>query len=203
MIKRVIIACMGAAVLLSAGMAVAGVPCAGTSECNVSVVLGAVPGYVTQCTSTEGVLCPSGDRDTILVEVVIRDCYGNVLEARDVTFNQDGDPFYFCEAVKTASTDALGEASVIYPQVGGCGFMQLSATSEGVTIQGNLIYVASFDCFNDPVDPGDDGKVDLADFARFASVYQGSDPCVDFNCDGVVDLTDFAEFASHYLDGCP
>jgi hypothetical protein len=194
MIKRVIIACIGAVVLLSAGMAVAGVPCAGTSECNVSV------GHLgtTSCTGTAGAFCPAGDQDTVVIDVVIRDCYGNTLAGRTVTVSPPGGDFYFCEGAKVLTTDALGAASTTYTQFGGCGFAQFSATSGGVTIQGNLIYCANFDN-----DVPANGSVTLSDFARFASGYLGTDPCHDYDCSGSVTLSDFAKFASHYLHSCP
>jgi len=194
MLKKLLVACLGTAVVLAAGVAFAGVPCAGTSECNVSVNhLG-----TTSCSSTEGAFCPAGDQDTVLVEVVIRDCYGNTLAGRDVTISPPGGDFCFCESAKQVTTDALGEASATFGEFGGCGFAQFSATSEGVTIQGNLIYSANFD----NTVPAD-CAVTLSDFAKFAAAYLSSDACMDYDCSGQVTLGDFAKFASHYLHDCP
>jgi hypothetical protein len=134
----------------------------------------------------------------VLVDVVINDCYGNALAGRDVTIAPPGGDFFFCEGSKLVTTDALGQASATFLIFGGCGFAQFSATSEGVTIQGNLIYSANFDN-----DVPANGSVTLSDFARFASGYLGSDPCHDYDCSGQVTLSDFAKFASHYLHACP
>jgi hypothetical protein len=186
MLKKLLIACLGTAVVLAAGVAFAGVPCAGTSECNVST-------NSPDCTTTEGAFCPQGDGDVVTVAVVIRDCYGNTLAGRDVTIAPPGGNFFFCEAAKVVQTDALGEASTTFAQFGGCGFAQFSATSEGVTIQGNLIYSSSFD--NDSPATGDVG---LSDFARFSSHFGSANACSDYDCDGTVGLGDFAKFSSHF-----
>ena len=191
MLKKLLVACLGTAVVLAAGVAFAGVPCAGTSECNVSA-------NSATCTSTEGAFCPAGDEDVVTVDVVIRDCYGNTLAGRDVTIAPPGGNFFFCEGSKVVTTDALGEASATYATFGGCGFAQFSATSEGVTIQGNLVYSANVDN-----DVPANGSVTLSDFARFAASYLTADPCMDYDCSGQVTLSDFARFASHYLHTCP
>jgi len=191
MLKKLLVACLGTAVVLAAGVAFAGVPCAGTSECNVST-------NATLCTSTEGAFCPAGDGDMVTVDVVIRDCYGNTLSGRDVTITPPGGNFFFCGGSQVVTTDALGEASATFDEFGGCGFAQFSLTSEGVTVQGNLIYSASFD--ND--EPAN-GAVSATDFARFASHYLTTNPCSDYDCSGGVTASDFARFASHYLHQCP
>jgi hypothetical protein len=90
-------------------------------------------------------------------------------------------------------TDALGQASFTFQQCGGCGFAQYGVTVDGVSLQGNLIYQASFDNGTPP-----DGQVVLSDFAKFSSHYGGSDPCSDYDCSGSVILSDFAKFSSHY-----
>ncbi|MGD9401342.1 MAG: hypothetical protein PVF95_03620 [bacterium] len=195
MIKRLFIACIGAAVLLSAGMAAAGVPCAGTSECNVSV---AHFDPTVVCGGTEGYFCPLGDQDTVHVAVVIRDCYGNTLAGRDVTIDPPASGFFFCEASKQVTTDALGEASTFFTQFGGCGFLQMTATSEGVSILGNLVYAANVDCLAPA-----SGDVTLGDFAQFAAYYNSTEACVDYDCSGLVALGDFARFAAHYDHSCP
>jgi hypothetical protein len=196
MLKKLLVACLGTAVVLAAGVAFAGVPCAGTSEVNVSV------GHFdtgTACTSTEGYFCPQGDQDTIKVDVVIRDCYGNLLAGRSVTVDAPGSPFIFNNPSKVVVTDALGEASTYFTELGGCGFVQISATSEGVTIQGNLVYAANVDIDQ----PTANCSVTLGDFARFAGLYNTTDPCVDYDCSGSVALGDFARFAAHYNHACP
>ena len=195
MLKKLLVACLGTAVVLAAGVAFAGVPCAGTSECNVSV---AHFDPTVVCTGTEGYFCPLGDQDTVHVAVVVRDCYGNALAGRDVTINYPATGFCFCEAAKVVQTDALGEASTYYTQFGGCGFLQMSATSGGVTFLGNLVYAANVDCLA-PADCG----VTLGDFAQFAAYYNTTEPCVDFDCNGLVALGDFARFAAHYDHACP
>jgi hypothetical protein len=193
MLNKVLVACLGTAIMLAAGAAFAGVPCAGTSECNVSV------GHLAAgCPSTEGAFCPFGDQDTVLVDVVIRDCYGNTLADREVTISPPGGDFCFCEAPKVVTTNSLGEASTTFMAFGGCGFAQFSATSGGVTILGNLIYSANFD----NTVPAD-CQVTLSDFTKFASSYLTADPCMDYDCNGSVTLSDFTKFATHYLHSCP
>ncbi len=194
MLKKLLVACLGTAVVLAAGVAFAGVPCAGTSECNVSVLHKGT----TSCDGTGGAFCPAGDQDTVLVEVVIRDCYGNTLADKDVTITPPGGDFCFCEGPKVITTDSLGEASTTFAEFGGCGFLQFSASSEGMTILGNLVYSANFDN-----DAPANCAVTLGDFARFAAVYLTSDACMDYDCSGQVTLGDFAKFAAHYLHACP
>jgi hypothetical protein len=193
MLKKLLVACLGAAVVLAAGVALAGVPCAGTSECNVSVTHTGT----TSCSATEGAFCPAGDQDEVVVDVVIRDCYGNTLAGRTVTVDPPSG-FYFCGGSQVLVTDGLGEASATFSEFGGCGFAQFSATSEGVTIQGNLVYSSSFDN-----DSPANGAVSASDFARFASHYLSANPCSDYDCSGQVSASDFAKFASHYLHDCP
>ena|GEM_PF-1103208 len=194
MLKKLLVACVGTAVLLAAGVAFAGVPCAGTSDCDVSVLHKGT----TSCDNTEGAFCPLGDQDTAKVEVTIRDCYGNLLAGRTVTVSPPATGFFFCQGDQVVVTDAFGVATAYYHEFGGCGFVQFEAESEGAQVLSNLIYSANMDN-----DSPANGSVSLSDFARFSSGYGGTDPRFDYNCDGNVTLSDFAKFSSHYGHTCP
>jgi hypothetical protein len=188
MLKRLLVACVGAAALLIAGVAVAGVPCASTSSVDVSVIhVG-----LTSCDSTEGAFCPAGDQDTVQIDIVIEDCYGNALVGRTATMVVPTG-FIVEDPPAPVVTGSLGEGSVKFAQCGGCGFAQYNWVCDGVTIEGNLIHQASFDNDAPP-----DGEVGLSDFARFSSHFGSANACSDYDCDGEVGLGDFAKFSSHF-----
>jgi hypothetical protein len=134
-------------------------------------------------------MCPKGDMDTLLVEVVIRDCDGNPLPAESVTVYLA--PQGMCASNPVVVTDSEGWAAARIGRTTGCGYAIAHADCRGVTISSELFYIANFslelDC-----------KVDLADFAIFAAYYASTNPCADYDCSGLVDLTDFAKFAGHY-----
>ena len=187
--KKHLVACVGVAALLLAGAAMAGVPCASTSTVDVSVGHKAP---VTSCTSTEGAFCPLGDEDTVHVNVVIQDCYGNVLAGRSVSLDVPVG-FLLKNPPAPVNTDGLGEASFTFSDCSGCGFAQYGVTVDGVSLLGNLIYQASMDHVL-PLDK----TVGLGDFTSFAAVYGLVSACHDYNCDGGIGLGDFTLFASHY-----
>jgi len=199
MVKKLLVACVGAAALLAAGVAMAGVPCASTSTVDVSV-LHKTDG--TYCPGpTDGAFCPvAGDQDTVHIDVVIQDCYGNVLAGRSVSVNVPTG-FRVDDLPAPVDTDGLGEASFTFSYCGGCGFAQYGVTVDGVSLQGNLIYQASFDNFPEGAP---DGVVGLSDFAKFSVDLWASedpgplDPCGDYDCNGAVGLGDFAKFSSHF-----
>ena len=168
----------------------AGVPCAGTSTIDVSVIHKAL--IPTSCSTTEGAFCPQGDQDSVLIDIVVRDCYGNALSARTVTLEVPAG-FVVEDAPAPATTGTGGDASFLFAQVGGCGFAQYGVMCDGILLQGNLIYQASFD--NDSPATGDVG---LSDFARFSSHFGSANACSDYDCDGTVGLGDFAKFSSHF-----
>jgi hypothetical protein len=193
-----------AAMVLLAGAANAGVPCAGTSE--------------VIATPDCGAYCPASDMDIVTVTVVVRDCYGTPLPGVWVVVDpiiEDADPgpgyrpgHCFCpgEAPDSCQTDVTGTCSVTFHQFGGCDTravdggdcgLQFSAVSEGVELgPSNRITTAS-------PDTDADCDVDLQDFIFFAGVYLTDECCCDFDCDGDVDLQDFIAFAGHYLHVCP
>lgn len=105
-------------------------------------------------------------------------------------------------------TDAIGRTTISGAMTaGGCDI------GLAVVIQGIEIYTT--DCSQvlclpyevrspDHSGPGKivDGKVDIIDFADFASEYMSPpkpyNPCIDFNWDDAVDLIDFSIFAQHF-----
>lgn len=180
-----------AAVVLGAGVAFAGVPCAGTS----TVV----------ATPSCGAYCPASDMDVVTVTVTVKDCYGTPLEGIVVTVTEAAGATGHCwcpgEDAKVCTTDASGVCTVQFSDFGGCGgtgcSLQFQADAEGVILGPSQVIVSA------SPDGNGDCVVNLTDFIAFASVYQTADCCSDFNCDGVVNLTDFISFASHYQHGCP
>jgi hypothetical protein len=93
-------------------------------------------------------------------------------------------------------TDALGQVVATFDKVGGCGNMDFYATI-GTVIAGpsSALYIASMDNTGDC-------QVNLIDFGNFALAYNGTNPCMDYNCDGLVNLIDFGTFALHYNHTC-
>jgi hypothetical protein len=178
--------------LLLISGAAAGVPCAGTSSVSAS--------GNGACTPTAAV-CPAGDYDVVIVEIVVRDCYGSTLENVAVEVSPilvAGSPS-FCPgyATQTGITGPMGQLTVGFAYLGGCGHIEFQAIAEGVVLgPSNRIYIASYDSNGDL-------QVNLSDFVFFAGAYSTNDPCFDYGCDGMVGLTDFIFFASHYLHRCP
>jgi hypothetical protein len=201
--KRLMLTLAGiAAMVLLAGAAYAGVPCAGAS----TVV----------ATPDCGAYCPASDMDTVTVTVCVMDCYGTPLPGLWVVVDpiivQYGDPLRdghcFCpgEAPDSCLTGIDGCCYVKFSDFGGCDGksedggdcgLEFSAVCEGVELgPSNRITTASPD--------GDaDCDVDLMDFIYFAGVYGSDACCADYDCDGDVDLMDFISFAGHYGHICP
>jgi hypothetical protein len=204
MLKKLLVACVGVAVLVVAGAAFAGVPCTGTSS--VSVTVGHLG--ISSCSNTAGAFCPAGDQDTAKVAIVIADCYGNLLAGREVEIAPvlvGGNDFFFCpcDDQDSVTTDALGEASTTFLCFGGCGTLVFRATVEGVEILGNPINVANFDNNNSQPTPSPaDGVVGLPDFSKFSNHFGGTNACSDYDCSGAVGLPDFAKFSAHFGDDC-
>jgi hypothetical protein len=184
------------AMLLSfAVYASASVPSASTStvECEVQ--------GPSSCVPNSAVVCPASDMDLIHVTVTVRNVYGDALPDKVVDCYAIEVSGIFCwcpgESLQTGTTDANGQAFFDFSDFGGCGFVQFGATSEAVVFNPcTAIFVAS---------PDQDGDcdVDLSDFAIFASRYNSTDPCADFDCSATVGLSDFAIFAAHYNHSCP
>lgn len=190
MLKKLLIPVFGiVALAVLGGIAVAGVPCAGTSTIVVTE-------NNASCTGAAAI-CPAGDKDTIRVEVTIMDCYGSVLAGKSVTVTPISAGFKFraADSSKVAVTSALGVVAFGYKAFGGCGNLQFQAVVDGVTIGPSAaIYIANFD--NNAVPSG---KVDLVDLGIFGSNYGSTTwPCGDYNCSGKTDLVDLGIFGTHY-----
>jgi hypothetical protein len=195
MLKKLLIPVFGiVALAVLSGIALAGVPCAGTSTVVVtenSVV----------CTGAAA-LCPAGDMDTLKVTVTVMDCYGTALSGKSVTITPVSTGFKFraADSSKVVVTDALGGASTGYRYMGGCGNLQFQAVVDGVTLGPSAsIYIAS----PDNTYPAN-GIVNAIDLATFGQNYGSSSwPCGDFNCSGVVNAIDLATFGAHYGHALP
>lgn len=202
MYEKVLIACAGLVLLIS-GVALAGVPCAGTTTVVATGSGSCAPGAA---------ICPNGDYDIVNVTVTVKDCYGTPLAGQMVTVNATpaGTPFCYCPDGEAAPNDfedskivgptnASGVTSAVFSKFGGCGDMEFYATI-GTVIAGPSvsIYIAS---------PDNDGNcsVGLVDFGNFALAFPAAaphDPCMDYNCSGDVDLVDFGQFALHFNHNC-
>jgi hypothetical protein len=200
MYEKVLIACAGLVLLIS-GVALAGVPCAGTTTVSAVGLGSCAPGAA---------MCPNGDYDQVAVTVTVKDCYGTPLAGQMVTVNANpaGLPFCYCldgepapndysdSKVATVPTNASGVVVVNFDKVGGCGNMDFYATIGTVVAGPSVsIYIANPDNTGDCI-------VNLIDFGNFALAYNGTDPCMDYNCDGFVNLIDFGQFALHYNHTC-
>ncbi|HVP58237.1 MAG TPA: hypothetical protein VMU02_09065 [bacterium] len=169
-------------------IALAGVPCSGTST--VVATENSIP-----CTGA-GAFCPKGDYNSITVTVTVLDCYGTALASKAVTVSPSGDAtlkFQAADSAKALTTNGSGQVTATYTKLGGCGNAKFSALSQGVTLgPSNVIY-----CSN--VDNNGTGKVDGTDLSIFAGHFGRTDrPCSDYNCSGKVDGTDFSLLAGHF-----
>jgi hypothetical protein len=188
MLKKLLIPTAGIVALLAlGGVALAGIPCAGTSF--FDVYTNSVP-----CDSVAGGFCPAGDMSIVTVKITVNDCYGNALDSLDVDIRPDTPGFKFtaAESSQVVATNTLGEAQVTVQCFGGCGDLDFIGICEGVTLgPSDPIYSAS-------VDNNGSGAVDAVDFSIFAGNYGSANPCHDYNCSGQVDAVDFSIFAGHY-----
>jgi hypothetical protein len=187
-----VIGALGAVAMLMSAVAAAGVPCAGTSTVDANGSGACAPGAA---------VCPAGDYDRVIVDVVVRDCYGTPLAGQQVRVYPDPDAVHLCfclgEVPQVGVTGPNGEMTVIFRHFGGCGNLHFEAETGGVILgPSNLIYIASYD-------NNGDCQVNLTDLIFFAGAYSTNDPCHDYDCSGIVGLTDFIFFAGHYLHMCP
>jgi hypothetical protein len=186
MLKKLLIP-VGIVALLSLGsIALAGIPCSGTST--LVATENSVP-----CTNA-GAFCPKGDFNQITVTVTVKDCYGTALAAKPLIVSPATPGFKLAaaESAKACTTNVSGQASVIVTKIGGCGNLQFTALCQGVPLgPSNAIY-----CSN--VDSNASGKVDGADLLKFAGDYGKNVPCSDFDCSAKVDGADLLKFANHY-----
>ena len=190
MLKKLLIPLFGiVALAVLSGIALAGVPCAGTSTIVVTE-------NSASCTGGAAI-CPAGDKDTLKVTVTVLDCYGSVLSGKNVTVTPvtTGFKFRAADSSKVAATDVLGVVSFGYKYFGGCGNVQFQAVVDGVTIGPSAaVSIANFD--NNAVPSG---KCDLVDLGIFGAHYGSTTwPCGDYNCSGKTDLVDLGIFGTHY-----
>lgn len=184
------------AVVLFAGVAVAGVPSANTST--VERVGQGTP----DCNPDVAVVCPASDLGWVRVTVTVRNVYGDVLPGKVVNCQAQvvTGTFCFCpgETPQTGVTDSNGRAFFTFSDFGGCGNLRFGADCEGVVfIPSPTIFIVS---------PDIDGScdVDALDLSAFGTNYGSTTfPCGDYNCDGVVDALDLSVFGSSYGHACP
>lgn len=191
MLKKLLIPAIGiVALAVLSGIALAGVPCSGTST--VIITENSVP-----CVNAANI-CPLGDRDTLKVEVTVLDCYGTPLAGKSVTLTPATAGFVFkaADSAKVLVTDSNGKASSGYKSFGGCGDLKFQAVCDGVALGPSATcYIANFD--NTITPPT--AKVDALDLSQFGQNYgnnawkQG-----DYNCDGFVNALDLSQFGQHY-----
>jgi len=190
MLKKLLIPTGIVALFAFGSIALAGVPCTGTST--VVATENSAP-----C-AAGGAFCPAGDFNTVTVTVTVLDCYGTALSGKSVTVSLAGAAnlkFQAADSSKALTTNISGQATATYNKIGGCGNLAFSAVCQGVTFTtSNTLY-----CSN--VDNNGSGACDGTDLSIFASHYGRTDrPCSDFNCSASVDGTDLSIFASHFGD---
>ena len=191
MLKKLLIPGMGiVALAVLSGIALAGVPCSGTSTVIITESSGA-------CTNAAAI-CPKGDLDTIKVVVTVMDCYGSVLVGKTVTVTPATTGFVFKagETSRVAVTDGAGKVSFGYKCFGGCGNLKFQAVSDGVTLGPSAAcYIANLDNAITPPT----AKCDGLDLSLFGQNYgKTTFPCGDYNCSGKEDGLDLSVFGQHY-----
>jgi len=189
MLKKLLIPCIGmVALAVLSGIALAGVPCSGTStviitENNVPCINGAA-------------ICPKGDLDQLTVEVTVLDCYGTALEGKSVTISPVAAGFVFnvADSARVLVSNALGKVTQVYNAFGGCGNLSFAAVVDGVTLGPSAtVYIASLDAVL-----GSPLRCDALDYSVFGQKYGLAYPCLDYNCSGKVDAIEFSVFGQHY-----
>ena len=191
MLKKLLIPCFGiVALAVLSGIALAGVPCTGTStvvitENNVGCAAGAA-------------ICPKGDLDTVTVTITVLDCYGTALAGKSVTIQPAAAGFVFnvADSARVLVSNALGVVSQKYMKFGGCGNLRFQAVSDGVTLGPSApIYVSNMDnVLGTPA-----LKCDGLDLSLFGQYYGLTTfPCGDYNCSGKTDGLDLSIFGQHY-----
>jgi len=188
MLKKLLIPIGIVALLAFGSIALAGVPCTGTSTVVATENSSPCP--------AGGAFCPKGDYNTITVTVTVNDCYGTALAGKSVAVKTAGAAtlkFQAADSTKTLTTNISGQVVATYAKIGGCGNMAFTAICQGVTLgPSNSLYCAN-------VDNNGSGKCDGTDLSIFAGHYGRTDkPCSDFNCSGKVDGTDLSIFAGHF-----
>ena len=177
------------ALMALGSIALAGVPCTGTST--------VVATENSSPCSAGGAFCPKGDYNTVTVTVTVNDCYGTALAGKSVAVKVNSGAaslkFQAADSTKTLTTNVSGQVVATYTKIGGCGNMAFNAICQGVTLgPSNSLYAAN-------VDNNGSGKCDGTDLSIFAGHYGRTDrPCSDFNCSGKVDGTDLSIFAGHF-----
>jgi hypothetical protein len=201
MLKKLLIPAIGiVALAVLSGIALAGVPCTGTST--VIITEDSAP-----CVNAANI-CPGGDLDTLTVTVTVLDCYGNPVVGQNATVTPVGAGFVFraADQSKVLVTDGSGVVSAKYYCFGGCGNLAFQAVCQGVTLGPSAnIYIANLD--NTTTAPT--YKCDALDLSLFGQRYGSTTwACGNYNCsvDGKVDALDLSVLGQHYGHGntmCP
>jgi hypothetical protein len=158
MLKKLLIPIGIVALMAFGSIALAGVPCSGTSTVVATE-------NSTPCLAG-GAFCPAGDYNTITVTVTVLDCYGTALSGKSVTITPNGDTSVrfkgAADSSKTSSTNVSGQVTATYNKIGGCGNLKFLATCQAITLgPSNSLYCAN-------VDNNGSGKCDGTDFTIFA-----------------------------------
>jgi len=193
MLKKLLIPTVGiVALAVLSGIALAGVPCTGTST--VIITENSIP-----CINAANI-CPGGDLDTITVTVTVLDCYGNPIvgENTAITPQTAGFVFKAADSTRTLVTDVSGVVSAKYYCFGGCGDLKFQAVCNGVTLGPSAtIYITNLDNTISP--PA--YKCDAVDLSLFGQKYGSTTwPCGNYNCssDGKCDALDLSILGQHY-----
>lgn len=155
-------------------------------------------------------VCPSGDGDTLKLEVEVMgedsNCTEGISKESILLFAYDDYQVNFgCDSLITAidSTDQYGESTFELSKLGGCDTFYIYATVSGVMSMNSLEL-----CFRS-ADMDGDGDVDLSDQCLFTDYLwtDSSDsnfcPCADYNYDDYCNLSDFGYIGDHWQHACP
>lgn len=193
MLKKLLIPTIGiVALAVLSGIALAGVPCTGTSTVIITE-------NSTPCVNAANI-CPGGDRDTITVTVTVLDCYGNPVVGENATITPVSAGFVFklADSTKVLVTNGSGVVSAKYYCFGGCGNLTFQAVCNGVTLGPSAnIYIVNLDY----VTSAPTFKCDALDLSPFGQNYGTTTyPCGNYNCstDGKTDALDLSVLGQHY-----
>lgn len=166
--------------------------------------------YVTSLTGSNLFSCPSGEEDTLSIELKVYGSDGNPtvnIPTNYMHMYAFHDDLHFCDGDTFAAdhpTDAGGATEFTYPYIGGCDQATLAFDVHGVEVPDTLIINIK------SVDLNGDGQVNLSDFNVFGLSYLDScgDPgyneCCDFTSDCSVDVSDLGIFGLYYHNSyCP
>lgn len=162
-----------------------------SSTGNATLSITVSPQGTPTCNPGTAVICPRGDLGSIQVKVTETPAQpGTTITCFAAV---PGFCFVLGQNPQAKPQDSRGDAFFVFSSFGGCGNLAFQATSptSPPSPVSPTVYVAS---------PDADAtcSVVLTDFINFASSYQTTNPCSDYDCDGIVALPDFITFASHY-----